>query len=80
MGITSGVKGYPLWCPITKKIIFTIDVIFNESAIVKQKDSEKDDKPIVLGSMWSLKMLKMIQLMLGRKIMSLYRPKMKKRF
>ena len=44
MGITGGVKGYRLWCPVTKKIIFSRDVNFNESAMLKQKDSQEDDK------------------------------------
>ena len=35
MGITGGVKGYRLWCPLTKKIIFDKDVTFDESAILK---------------------------------------------
>ncbi|KAH9742736.1 hypothetical protein KPL70_003051 [Citrus sinensis] len=44
MGITGGVKGYRLWCPITKKIIFSRDVTFDESTMLKQKDSQEDDK------------------------------------
>ena len=36
MGITSGVKGYRLWCPETKKIIFSRDVTFDESTILKK--------------------------------------------
>ena len=35
MGITGGVKGYRLWCPVTKKIIFSRDVTFDESAMLK---------------------------------------------
>ena len=30
MGITGGIKGYRLWCPIIKKIIFSRDVTFGE--------------------------------------------------
>ena len=33
MGISSGVKGYRLWCPNSKKIIFSKDVTFDESAM-----------------------------------------------
>ena len=44
MGITSGVKRYGLWCLVTKKIIFNRDVTFDESTILKQKNSQKDDK------------------------------------
>ncbi|KAH9790140.1 Integrase catalytic domain-containing protein [Citrus sinensis] len=44
MGITGGVKGYRLWCPVTKKIIFSRDVTFDESAMLKQKDFQEDDK------------------------------------
>ena len=39
MGITGRVKGYRLWCPVTKKIIFSRDVIFDESTMLKQKYS-----------------------------------------
>ena len=35
MGFSSGVKGYRLWCPETKKIIHSRDIRFNESEIVK---------------------------------------------
>ncbi|KAH9669399.1 Integrase catalytic domain-containing protein [Citrus sinensis] len=44
MGITGGVKGYRLWSPVTKKIIFSRDVTFDESAMLKQKDCQEDDK------------------------------------
>ncbi|KAL5850870.1 hypothetical protein ACOSQ4_008883 [Xanthoceras sorbifolium] len=49
MGITTGVKGYRLWCPETKKIIFSRDVTFDESAMLKKvtKDDiqQIDDTP-----------------------------------
>ena len=48
MGITSGVKGYRLWCPETKKIIFSRDVTFDESTILKKVTSDTvktDDTP-----------------------------------
>ncbi|KAE8684117.1 hypothetical protein F3Y22_tig00111151pilonHSYRG00072 [Hibiscus syriacus] len=41
MGITSGVKGYRLWCPETKKIIFSRDVTFDESTMLRKVTSEK---------------------------------------
>ncbi|KAH9666232.1 hypothetical protein KPL70_020569 [Citrus sinensis] len=44
VGITGRVKGYRLWCPIRKNIIFSKDVTFTESAMLKQKDSQEDDK------------------------------------
>ncbi|KAG8504212.1 hypothetical protein CXB51_002567 [Gossypium anomalum] len=44
LGITGGVKGYRLWCPDTRKIFFSRDVIFDESTMLKYKDSQKDDK------------------------------------
>ncbi|KAH9698403.1 hypothetical protein KPL71_024000 [Citrus sinensis] len=44
MGITGGVKGYRLWCPVTKKIIFSRDVTFDESAMLKQNDSQENEK------------------------------------
>ena len=41
MGITYGVKGYCLWCPETKKVIFSRDVTFNESTMLRKVTSEK---------------------------------------
>ncbi|KAE8732040.1 F-box/kelch-repeat protein [Hibiscus syriacus] len=40
MGITHGVKGFRLWCLDTKKIIYSRDVTFDESALVKKVTSE----------------------------------------
>ena len=36
MGVTSGVKGYRLWCLSLKKIIYSRDVTFDESAMLKK--------------------------------------------
>ena len=36
MGVTSGVKGYRLWCLSSKKIISSRDVTFDESAMMKK--------------------------------------------
>ena len=36
MGVTSGVKGYRLWCLSLKKIISSRDVTFDESAMLKK--------------------------------------------
>ncbi|KAE8684184.1 Flotillin-like protein 1 [Hibiscus syriacus] len=44
MGITSGMKGYRLWCPKTKKIIFSRDVTFDESTMLRKVTSEKLDQ------------------------------------
>ncbi|GKC59833.1 transposable element [Tanacetum coccineum] len=43
MGITSGIKGYRLWCPDTKKTIFSRDVTFNESTMLKKVNVEQLD-------------------------------------
>ncbi|KAF3660487.1 hypothetical protein FXO38_12137 [Capsicum annuum] len=43
MGITSGVKGYRLWCPETRKVIFSRDITFDESTMMK-KDADEDTK------------------------------------
>ncbi|GJV34727.1 retrovirus-related pol polyprotein from transposon TNT 1-94 [Tanacetum coccineum] len=43
MGITSRIKGYRLWCPETKKTIFSMDVTFNESAMLKKVNIEQLD-------------------------------------
>ena len=36
MGVTSGVKGYRLWCLSLKKIISSMDVTFDESTMLKK--------------------------------------------
>ncbi|KAK4428874.1 hypothetical protein Salat_1187300 [Sesamum alatum] len=43
LGITSGIKGYRLWCPEMKKIIFNTDVTFDESTMLKKVDVEQSD-------------------------------------
>ncbi|GKB30064.1 retrovirus-related pol polyprotein from transposon TNT 1-94 [Tanacetum coccineum] len=44
MGITSGIKGHHLWCPEIKKIIFSRDVTFNESTMLKKVNVEQLDE------------------------------------
>ena len=41
MGITSGVKGYCLWCPETRKVIFSRDVTFDESTLTNKVTVEE---------------------------------------
>ena len=41
MGITSGVKGYHLWCPETRKVIFSRDVTFDESTLTNKVTVEE---------------------------------------
>ncbi|GJS48326.1 retrovirus-related pol polyprotein from transposon TNT 1-94 [Tanacetum coccineum] len=43
IGITYGIKGYRLWCTETKKTIFSRDVTFNESAMLKKVNVEQLD-------------------------------------
>lgn len=43
MGITSRIKGYRLWCPETKKTIFSRDVTFNESTMLKKVNAMQLD-------------------------------------
>ncbi|KAG8502451.1 hypothetical protein CXB51_000402 [Gossypium anomalum] len=48
MGITSGVKGFRLWCLDTKKMICSRDVTFDESATLKKvvdEDIQTSDAP-----------------------------------
>ena len=40
MGVTSGVKGYRLWCLSLKKIISSRDVTFDESAMLKKATTD----------------------------------------
>ena len=62
MGITGGVKRYCLWCPVTKKIIFSRDVTFDESAMLKQKYSQENDETSSTLQQVEFKKLKLIQL------------------
>ena len=41
MGITSGVKGYRLWCLETRKVIFSRDVTFDESTLTNKVTVEE---------------------------------------
>ncbi|KAL0402524.1 UNVERIFIED_CONTAM: hypothetical protein Slati_4282300 [Sesamum latifolium] len=43
MGVTSGIKGYLLWCPETKKIIFSRKVTFDKSTLLKMVETEQSD-------------------------------------
>ena len=36
IGISSRVQGYRIWCPISKNIIFSRDVTFDESVMLKK--------------------------------------------
>ena len=60
MGINGGVKGYRHWRTIIKKIIFSRDVTFDESVMLKQKILKRTTRLVELCSRWSLKTLKMI--------------------
>ena len=35
LGYKSGVKGYKLWCPKTKKLVISRDVIFDETSMIQ---------------------------------------------
>ncbi|GJV93371.1 retrotransposon protein, putative, ty1-copia subclass [Tanacetum coccineum] len=39
LGYKSGVKGYKLWCPETKKVVIGRNVIFNESSMLQKYSS-----------------------------------------
>ena len=41
MGINSGVKGYRLWCPETRKVFFSRDVTFDESTLTNKVTLEE---------------------------------------
>ena len=48
LGYKSGVKGYKLWCPRTKKIVISRNVVFDETALLQNFPtntlSEKSDQ------------------------------------
>ena len=35
LGYKYGVKGYKLWCPETKKLVISRDVIFDETSMIQ---------------------------------------------
>ena len=43
LGFEKGVKGYRLWDPISKKMVTSRDVIFNEAFMLKQNEPETCD-------------------------------------
>ena len=46
LGFEKGVKGYRLWDPISKKMVTSRDVIFDEAFMLKQNEAETcDDRP-----------------------------------
>ncbi|GKB20815.1 retrovirus-related pol polyprotein from transposon TNT 1-94 [Tanacetum coccineum] len=46
MGITSGIKGYRLLCPKTKKTVFSRDVTFNEPSMLKAEQLDGTPKKV----------------------------------
>ena len=40
MGITSGIKGFRLWCPEMKNVIFSRDMTFDESPMMVKLTNE----------------------------------------
>ena len=82
MGVTSGVKGYRLWCLSLKKIISSRDVTFDESAMLKKVatdgkcqrtlfSSQREDyrRWRVLRNWWSFRRLQLNQLKTSRQNM-----------
>ena len=46
LGFEKGVKGYRLWDPISKKMVTSRDVIFDEAFMLKQNEAKTcDDRP-----------------------------------
>ena len=46
LGFEKGIKGYRLWNPISKKMVISRDVIFDEIFMLKQNEAETcDDSP-----------------------------------
>ena len=78
MGVTSGVKGYRLWCLSSKKIIYSRDVTFDEYVMLNKVkcqitllSSQREDcrKWRVLRNRWSFRRLQLNQLETSRHIM-----------
>ena len=42
LGYKSGVKGYKLWNPETRKVVISRNVVFNEHAMLQDKDFPVD--------------------------------------
>lgn len=49
MGITSGVKGYHLWCIETRKMIFRKDVTFDVFTMLKKTNVKQSDGNLQKG-------------------------------
>ena len=60
MGINCRLKGYRLLCHVAKKFIFTRDVTFDGSTMLKQKILKRMTRPVALCNNWSLKILNLI--------------------
>ena len=82
MGVTSGVKGYRLWCLSSKKIISSRDVTFDEFSMLKkvttdgkvsentfQQPEEDCRRWRVLRNWWSFRRLQLNQLKTSRQNM-----------
>jgi len=44
LGFSGGVKSYRLWCYKLKKVILSINVMFNESAMLQHEKSQEKEK------------------------------------
>ena len=47
LGFSLGFKGYRLWCPSSKKIVFIRDVTFDESSMLKKLENQTKENGIL---------------------------------
>ena len=60
LGYKSSVKGYTLWCPETKKLVISRDVIFDETSMIQvlaPKDSSVETVVMIYACAWVVQVI-----------------------
>ena len=67
MGYKPGVKGYKLWCPESRKLIISKDIVFDETAMLWASSESSVLLPNELSDMNQQKSSTHIELQIGAK-------------
>ena len=65
MGYKPGVKGYKLWCPKSRKVIISRDVVFDETAMLRAPSESSASPPDELSKINQQKSFTHIELQIG---------------